>query len=124
LRGSLLKAFENVCIQFLRSLNIKGLLPFRFKKIGRWWEKDIEIDILAFGSKEECIAGECKWQGSKVGINDYEHLKSKITRLKINQTYYYLFSKSGFSDQLIKLAEENEYIKLVGLNEIEEAYNA
>jgi len=112
------KAFENVCIQFLRSLNIKGMLPIRFKKIGRWWEKDCEIDIIAFSNKEECIVGECKWLSSKVGINDYEHLKSKIVKLKIEQPYYYFFSKSGFNDQLMKLAEEDKYLKLVVLDDI------
>jgi uncharacterized protein len=117
------KAFENVCIQYLRSLNVKGLLPFRFKKIGRWWEKDNEIDILAFGQKEDCIIGECKWQISKVGISDYEHLKSKIVKLKVTQPNFYLFSKAGFTDQLIKLAEEDGCIKLVGLNEIEREFD-
>jgi uncharacterized protein len=116
------KAFENICIQYLRTLNAKGLLPIRFKKIGRWWEKDCEIDIMAIGAKEEFVVGECKWQTSKVGMSDYEHLKNKATRLKITQPYFYLFSKSGFNGQLMKFAETDKFIKLVWLNEIDEAF--
>lgn len=117
------KAFENVCIQFLRKKNAKSSLQIRFKKIGRWWEKDCEIDILAFGEKDECIVGECKWQNAKIGISDLEHLKSKAKKAKVSSPYYYLFSKSGFTDELIKLAEKDRYITLVGLNEIEEAFD-
>lgn len=116
------KAFENICIQYLRTLNAKGLLPIRFKKIGRWWEKDCEIDIMAIGAKEESVVAECKWQISKVGMSDYEHLKNKATGLKITQPYFYLFSKSGFNEQLMKFAETDKFIKLVWLNEIDEAF--
>ena len=113
------KAFENICIQYLRNQNIKGLLPIRFKKIGRWWEKDCEIDILAIGANEGFIVGECKWKISKVGISDYEHLKNKATRLKLTDPYLYLFSKSGFNEQLTNFAKTDKFIKLVGLNELE-----
>lgn len=51
------KAFENVCIQFLRKKNMKNLLPIRLNKIGPWWEKDCEIDILAYGGNGETIVG-------------------------------------------------------------------
>jgi len=116
------KAFENVCIQFLRKKNIQGSLPIRFKRIGRWWEKDCEIDIFAVGEKEENIVGECKWQNTKVGISDLEHLKSKIKKVKISKAYYYMFSKSGFTNELIKLAEKDEYLALIGLDVIEGAF--
>lgn len=116
------KIFENVCIQFLRKKNAQASLQIRFKKIGRWWEKDCEIDILAFGEKEECIVGECKWQVAKMGISDLEHLKSKAKKAKVSSPYYYLFSKSGFTAELNKLAEKDRYTTLVGLDEIEEVF--
>jgi len=117
------KAFENICISFLRKKNTVGLLPIRFKKIGRWWERDCEIDILAFSEKEEYIIGECKWQNSKIGTSDLEHLKNKVSKLKMNlyimnQPYFYMFSKSGFTNELIKVAEDNKYLFLISLDEI------
>jgi hypothetical protein len=51
-----------------------------------------------------------------------EHLKSKVKKAKASSPYYYLFSKSGFTDELIKLAEKDRYTTLVGLDEIEEAF--
>ncbi|MDP4268458.1 MAG: ATP-binding protein [Bacteroidota bacterium] len=116
------KAFENVCIQCLRKKNTKGDLPFRFRKIGRWWEKGCEIDIMAFGDREVSIIGECKWQSTKMGISDLEHLKSKIKRTGAAQPYYYLFSKSGFNSELINLAGNDEHLYLIGLTEIEKVF--
>ena len=116
------KAFENVCIQYLRNKNIQGSLPIRFKKIGRWWEKDCEIDIFAFDEKDKYIIGECKWQSTKMGISDLEHLKGKIKKLKVSEAYFYLFSKSGFNTELIKLAEKDKCVILIGLDEIEKAF--
>lgn len=116
------KAFENVCIQFLRKKNMQNLLPIRFRKIGRWWEKDCEIDILAFGDNEETIVGECKWQSKRIGISELEHLKTKPIKARVSQAYYYFFSKSGFTDELINLAEKDNKLTLIGLDEIEESF--
>ena len=39
--------FEDICIEWLRGQNKQRKLPFVFTKIGRWWDKDVEIDIIA-----------------------------------------------------------------------------
>ncbi|MHA1645961.1 MAG: ATP-binding protein [Promethearchaeota archaeon] len=50
--------FENVAKQFLIKIN-----TFKFSKIGRWWWKDNEIDLVAFSptSKKDYLI-ECKWK--------------------------------------------------------------
>ena len=47
------KKFEDISREFLYEMNFKGLLPFRFSDIGSWWEKDKEIDIVAFDREEK-----------------------------------------------------------------------
>jgi len=52
--------FEDVGIQFINK-NRKKL--FNFTKIGRWWHKDKEIDIVALNHiTNEVLFIECKWQ--------------------------------------------------------------
>ena len=42
---------------------IKELRFFNYTKLGKWWHKDKEIDILAINdSNKEILACECKWQ--------------------------------------------------------------
>ena len=63
------RSFENISKQFLQDLNREDVLPFRFLRIGRWWHRDMEIDIVALNQEtKEILLVECKWK--KLGEND------------------------------------------------------
>jgi AAA+ ATPase superfamily predicted ATPase len=58
--------FENVCVQKMWELNKNGQLPFKFTRVGRWWDKHNEIDIVGLNENtKEMISGECKYTGAK-----------------------------------------------------------
>lgn len=58
--------FEDIGKQFLIRLNRGGKLPFRFSKIGRWWHKGEEIDIIALNEPlKRALFIEVKWQDLK-----------------------------------------------------------
>ncbi len=81
--------FEEVAKQFLIELNKRKMLPFRFSKIGSWWHKDEEIDLIALNDKEKkALFVEVKWsvlrekdvdrilkdlekRAEKVGLDDF-----------------------------------------------------
>ncbi|UYO99363.1 ATP-binding protein [Oceanotoga sp. DSM 15011] len=115
--------FEDVCQQYLLRENYNIKLPFIFEKIGRWWgnnsikKRQEEIDILAFNDKK-AIFGECKWQDKKIGIEVYEQLLEKSNLLNFTEKYFYLFSKTGFTEEIIKVSKNNSKIKLITINEI------
>lgn len=55
--------FEEIGREFLIRLNKKGKLPFRFTKIGRWWHKGEEIDLLALDDRgRKALFVEVKWK--------------------------------------------------------------
>ena len=100
-------AFEEVCREYLRKLNRAQALPFRFSKIGRWWNKTDEIDIMAVDREQkQYILGECKFRNSPFSMADYQHFVEKFKQSDA-VIYYYLFSKSGFSEEVIKVAEKS-----------------
>jgi len=66
--------FEDVCRQFL--WEIREDLPFDFNKLGRWWHRDKEIDLLALGDKKVMFV-ECKWQDRVDGKKLLQELKEK-----------------------------------------------
>lgn len=79
------RIFEKVSEEFLE-INI-GMLPFKFNKMGRWWFKDKEIDIVAMNENaREILFVECKW--SRLNENDikriFELLKEKSGHLTWN----------------------------------------
>ena len=49
------RVFEEVAKQFLLRLNREGSLPFKFTKVGRWWHRQEEIDLVALNEREGVI---------------------------------------------------------------------
>jgi AAA+ ATPase superfamily predicted ATPase len=61
--GYLGGAFEGIAKQFLIELNRRGKLPFKFTRVGRWWRKDEEIDLVALNEREKrALFVEVKWK--------------------------------------------------------------
>ena len=111
------KIFEDICVQFLWE-NYSSL-PLQPKEIGRWWgnnskeKREEKIDIVAFDANK-AIFGECKYKNEKTGIDCLENLKRKSNLFRQENKTFYLFSKSGFTDELILLDKAGE-VKLLGL---------
>jgi AAA+ ATPase superfamily predicted ATPase len=116
--------FEAVCSNYVRKLSQQNKLGFRAAKIGRWWGKldgeQTEIDIAAFDAKyKHYILGECKFRNSEMNIADFERLEAKVGVAKPGaKVRYALFSKSGFSDELLSMEEQNDSLLLIPLSEI------
>jgi len=109
--------YENVCVEKMWELNNQEIWNFNFNKVGRWWNNNSEIDLVAIDSEgDNIIFGECKYQTSKVGINILakleEKAKSVIYKNDIRNDYYVLFSISGFTDELIVIANNRNDVYL------------
>ncbi len=105
--GYVSKTYEDLAIQYI-------LRNFDVLKCGRWWDKSNEIDAVGVAN-DHLVVAECKYSNKKVGINILEALKEKTkyieTELPVKK--YILFSKSGFTDALIKLSKDDNAIVLV-----------
>jgi uncharacterized protein len=110
--------YEDICREKLADLNEEGLLPFSFNRIGAWWDKSTEIDLLAYDSFgfDMCF-GECKFRTSKTGVEVFLSLveKAKAVDWKKGERkeWYVLFSISGFTDELIALSKERKDLLLL-----------
>lgn len=107
--------FERVCREL-----IMEKADFPILQCGRHWDRDMEIDVVAVG-EEKIIFGECKWSNNKIGIKVLKELQAKVARLdpKIlgrRSPEFALFSKKGFKQDLIILAQKNK-IKLYSIND-------
>lgn len=118
-------AFEDVCREFVRMLQKKNELPFRYSKMGRWMGKttvrdetasdglrtaETEIDLLCIGKDaKEYLVGECKFKGVPFSYSEYLDTLAKLTPLKEKSKFYYaLFSESGFDQKILDCAVMNE----------------
>ena len=110
--------FEDICRQKLMDMNRAEELPFKAVKMGRWWDGKDEIDIIAAGDKEKYLFCECKWSVKHVGMNIYQKLLERSSKVSDSkEKYFCLFSKSGYSDELKELAESKRNINLISLQD-------
>ncbi len=86
--------FEDICKEFLIETKI-----FNFTKIGKWWYKDKEIDILALNEKtKEILFAECKWQSRVNAKKICKELDEKAQHVQWHnekrKEYFAIFAKS------------------------------
>ena len=108
--------YEDVCREKMWQLAAAGQWDFLFDKVGRWWG-NTEIDLIALDSQgANIIFGECKYWEGPVGVNVLNSLmeKTKEVEWKRNgrKEYFVLFSISGFTEELEKLAASRKDILL------------
>ena len=98
-------AFEEAAITFTWRLAQAGELDFVPERIGGWWNRDAEIDVLAINLFEKiAFVGECKWTVHPVGASVLDELKQKAGAMmkdyEIKKVQFALFSRSGFTSEL------------------------
>ena len=88
-------SFEDVCKEFVREMQKKNELPFRYNKMGR-----------------------CKFKKSPFSYSEYLDTLAKLTPMKQKAKFYYaLFSENGFDEKIESAAEEND-VRLYTLEDI------
>jgi len=73
---------------------------------GSYWDRKVEIDLLAKDSSGKYIAGECKWTNQKICKNILRKLQNKVQYIDFEVTKFALFSKNGFSKSFQKETKE------------------
>ena len=108
-------AFEDICQQYLRRQNRDNKLPFHFTRIGKWWDKQAELDIMAASNGRQVLLGECKFKKEAFNLAEYNAALSKY-RHDAMEAYYYMFSRSGFTAAVRTAAGDN--IRLIDLPDL------
>jgi AAA+ ATPase superfamily predicted ATPase len=110
------QTFEQVMIEQLKEN--RDLDPIQFTRIGSWWDKGTEIDIVAFNEETgDILFGEIKYTNRKVGVKTLLELQEKAKKVKWGtgrREHYMIISKSGFDDNII-----DKDVTLIDLNMLE-----
>lgn len=115
--------FEKMCMDYL--LYYDENLPIELSETGQWWgtdsvrKKQIQIDIVGTSVEgNEYIIGSCKYKNEKIGLDELELIKNYAAVLGKGKTYhYYIFSKCGFTEGLLRAQEQGE-VHLVTLEDM------
>lgn len=94
-----------------KKLGLDGIL------LSSFWSKNIELDML-FSINGKIIVGEAKYKERKICKNVLNLVLHKCERLGIKPDIVALFSKSGFSKELLGLKDER--LRLYEIKDYEE----
>jgi len=83
---------------------------------GSYWDIHSEFDILAITKSKKVILGECKYKDRTVCKNELRKLKMKAEESGIKVDIYALFSKSGFSKELLQ--QKSDTLLLFDLSDL------
>lgn len=102
--------YEDVCRSELAT---RDDLPCHFSRIGRYWDKNTEIDIVAVNEEESVILfGECKYWSGCMDVDVFYRLLEKAPKVPwhkdCRKELYCLFSINGFSPRLREIAESRD----------------
>ncbi len=122
--------FESMCRSWL--IDHMNRIPFQLGAIGEWWgahpaeKKEIQLDIVGVETKtynkqggKHFLIGSCKYTNAAIDIDELELIRdyaSVITHSK-DHCIYYIFSKGGFTDRLLKLEAEGK-VTLITLEDM------
>lgn len=118
-------SYEDICKDIFANLCKKGEIAFTPSRIGSYWlndyDGDTEIDVMAVDNqKKQIFVGECKYHVKPVDAPVYFTLREKLeTASEIKKIYpgyaivFGVFSKSGFTQRMKDIAQENSNIILI-----------
>ncbi|WP_298691945.1 DUF234 domain-containing protein [uncultured Sulfuricurvum sp.] len=97
--------FEELCDLYIRDI----LAPKFHADIldsGSYWDREVEIDLLSETMEGEIWVGECKWTNHKVNKKELRKLEDKCVKTDIVPDKIFLFTKRGFSNELLDLRDK------------------
>ena len=106
--------FEKLSIELLK----KEFEDDPIVEVGSYWDRQVEIDILAKTASGKIIVAECKYTNTKINKSELSKLKEKCALAGFEADKFVLFSKRGFSNELNSL--KGEELRLYSLKDFKE----
>lgn len=91
----------------------KSFTDDKIVETGRYWDDELEIDLLAKTRSGKIIAGVCKYTNVKLKKSELAKLKEACAKAEIHVDIFAIFSKTGFTNELKAL--KSDELKLYSL---------
>lgn len=122
------QVFVHVCKDYMKKRSEDPDFPAKLYEVGNWWENDDEknttagFDLVAMGEKNGAPAmlfARCYYDDDPIDMATLKSLIDLTKHLKTSEnTYYVIFSKSGFNSSAQTAAAAIDNILLISLDEV------
>jgi hypothetical protein len=104
LKGNFSIMLSNLLVRDLVVQNIsKQYADDPIVSIGTYYDQQTRIEILAKRKSGKILAGECKYSQDPAKIHMPNALKQRCEKAEIDAEAYVLFSKNGFTDEVLEM---------------------
>jgi AAA+ ATPase superfamily predicted ATPase len=116
-------AFEELCREWVLQQALQGALAFLPDRVGSYWAKDAQVDVVAIRwNEKQILLGEAKWGTDAVRRNVLTGLMDKAPKVVPEKgegwtVHYALFARAGFTEATRALAAEED-VQLIDLDEL------
>jgi AAA+ ATPase superfamily predicted ATPase len=115
------QVFDKICLEIFRYHVDEKKIKLIYDRVGRWWNGNEEIDLVAMAGEEPVFAAECKWSKKPVGIDILKELRRKASLISSegarDNLRLGLFSRSGFTKEIEALGKKGE-VELIDVRKI------
>ena len=95
--------FEEISQQYVRH----KLGDDPYLRCGSYWDRLVELDVLARIPGDGFLVGECKWTSTSVNKGELQKLQEKCALVGLEPEQIWLFAKRGFSNELETMQSES-----------------
>jgi len=110
-------AWEEIARRHLHRLSHQRLIPFWPEEVGSWWSSKAQIDLVGVHrERRSVLLGEVRWRRQPMNLADLEALQAKrkqwLGKERGWDFWYVLYSRSGFTEELRAVTENDSHIIL------------
>lgn len=100
--------------------------PGPYRRLGRWWFREHELDVAGLTVEGREVLGECKFTKRPVHRGDLADLEATAEHVQWpgeapSERSFVLFSRSGFTDDLASEADRREELSLFDVGDVVQA---
>ncbi|MDF1881793.1 DUF234 domain-containing protein [Sulfurimonas sp. MAG313] len=74
---------------------------------GSYWDRHVEIDLMATTLDNKLIVGECKWKNHKMNKKELHKLHEKCEKVHFSPDIILFFAKRGFSKEFLHMKDKS-----------------
>jgi AAA+ ATPase superfamily predicted ATPase len=116
LEGYMGPIFEEVCREYVR-LRWPAHHETLIRRVGRHWERDWDLDVVAEDARGRLLVGECKWARGPVGRDALSRFRERAAShplLADRRSQLLYFSRAGFTPAAVRFGVQSG-MQLLGL---------
>jgi hypothetical protein len=110
--------FVQVCAEYMDLMNQAGKLPLKVTRQGTWIGKQGTIDIVARDEVRNTLVAACNWSKPEMSTQDLRELGKNLQAARLKPQYIFMFTATGFSEELQDRAKERPELIIVDMNEM------